>query len=518
MCLVGLVGPATARPIGDGNPATTDRIPVEDPTAATVTLAQARFDPGTADHVVLATIAGFADSLAAAPLLGAGPLLLTDPGQLPAAVGEEILRLVGTTGRVIVLGGEAAVSGVVTDQLEARGHEVVRLAGPDRIATAIAVVEWLAGRVGAGRVVALARAYGDGSAGWADSITGSGWSANTGTPLLITPTGELDQRVADLLGRLGTETVIVLGGPAAIADSVTARLPDPRRVHGPDRTTTAVAVAEQLWGPAAGYVLINGSRDDGWAIGLAAAGLSADADFPLLLVDTDQLPDPARLKVGTGCGTGAPQLETIVIGSATLVGDAVIGAVDSQDGGECPAPPVVLDGNGLGVVALGTPADAAVAALTSALGPPSYVSEEMFPFCEPSGQGRGRIYEWGNLTVYINDPTATPSYPGYPGNPAGNGQPYFWGGLYGGFAYDPATDTVFRRPDPWGFTTDRGVGLDATNAEVRAAYPDGTFHTGYPDSYPPPSWDLPGQLSTFMSANHDSGTLQTFLFGGGCGE
>ena len=72
--------------------------------------------PGSADEVVIATGTNFADALAGGPLAEArnAPVLLTDPGFLPAVVADEIVRL--DPDRIVVLGGTAAVSQAVFDQ------------------------------------------------------------------------------------------------------------------------------------------------------------------------------------------------------------------------------------------------------------------------------------------------------------------------------------------------------------------------------------------------------------------
>lgn len=517
LCTLLPVATASGQPVDviDGEPSTTERLGVEDPVGGAIMISQARFAADQADYVVLATTNDFADALAATPLLGAGPLLFTPPDMLPTEVSAEVDRVVPDGTEVIVLGGTVAINTSISEQLTNRGYDVTRLAGPDRIATSIQIVEELAARVDAGQVVALARAYGEGTAGWADSVTAGGWTADTGTPLLLTPTDSLDPRVADLLQRLQTDTTIVLGGSAAIADEVLTQLPSPQRIAGPDRTSTAVAIAEQLWGPVPGYLIVNGYRDDGWTYGLASAGLSADLGLPILLADTSAVPSPTLMRVGLGCGSGQPGLETLLVGSPTLLSDEVVAAIDTQDGGECPASPIQIRGDGLGLIPLGTPVDQAVATLTDALGQPTFVSEKLFPFCEPGAFGKGRIYEWNNLTTYMMDPTADP----YTGN-QGTGEPYFWGGLYGGFDYDPATNTFAPRPDPYGFTTELGIGIGATGAEVQAAYgASAEFFPGDLEGYPPPIWDLGNGLYTFNDTNDIQTTrIETFLFGGGCGE
>ena len=97
-----------------------------------------RYSPGVAAAFV-ATGADFPDALsaaAAAAELG-GPLLLTQPNQLPAAVGAELTRL--QPQHIYVVGGTGVISaGVATALSHIASTE--RLAGADRYATADAII------------------------------------------------------------------------------------------------------------------------------------------------------------------------------------------------------------------------------------------------------------------------------------------------------------------------------------------------------------------------------------------
>ena len=246
-------------------------------------------------------------------------------------------------GVVYVLGGEVAVSAAVAQDLATMGFVVRRLEGPDRVATSIAVARQVlaldttfAG-AGAPRMV-LARAYGVGSAGWADSVTGGAWAADSGVPVVITPTESLDPRVANLLAEEGVSETILLGGEAALSSAVAAAVPGPRRIAGADRAETGAAVAGELWGGASGYLVVNGYDEQGWAFGLASSGLAADLGMPLLVSTSQDVPAATMARLGLGCGT-TPSLETALIGGLSLLGEEVRAAIDSHDGGECPADP-----------------------------------------------------------------------------------------------------------------------------------------------------------------------------------
>ncbi len=295
------------------------RIAAGDPIAAGVAMSLQRFpDEGSAAYAVLSRDDNFADSLAGAPLSAGGPLLYTATEALTSATETELLRALPPGGRVYLLGGEVAVSPAVVAELTAAGFEPVRLAGPSRVETSVAVaraVRAVGGR-GQGRL-AVARAFGppeSPTAAWADSVTGGGWAASEGVPILVTGTDEVHPAVAAFLVEDAPSQTVVLGGTTAISDAALAQLPNPLRVAGAERAGTAAAIAEQLW-PSAGsqrpYLALNAFRDDGWLFGLAAGGLAADLGAPVLVVG-DTVPDSTRALVG-GCRS------TLVLGDDAVV-------------------------------------------------------------------------------------------------------------------------------------------------------------------------------------------------------
>ncbi|MCS5714674.1 cell wall-binding repeat-containing protein [Herbiconiux sp. CPCC 205716] len=95
--------------------------------------------PGTAPVVVIATGESFADALSAGPaaVKVGGPLLLTYRDDLPATVTAEIKRVNPT--QIIVVGGTAAVSMRVEQQLRSLAPYLDRYSGSDRYATSMTV-------------------------------------------------------------------------------------------------------------------------------------------------------------------------------------------------------------------------------------------------------------------------------------------------------------------------------------------------------------------------------------------
>ena len=257
----------------------------------------------------------------------------TAPDTLVAGVREEIRRLLGEDGTVYLLGGQQALSAAVEQSLRDEGWTVIRVAGPSRVETALAVAD-LAGQLdGSPATAALARADAPAdnpTAAWADSVTSGAWAASTGSPILLTPTAELHPAVATWLSAHPTTRPVVVGGTAAVSAAVQQEAGADVRVDGPNRFATASAIAGALWADEpAGYLVANGTDERGWAFALPAAGLAADLGRPMLLVERDRLPAETDATICQGTARAALTL----VGGSSLIGPQVRGALD----GPCPS-------------------------------------------------------------------------------------------------------------------------------------------------------------------------------------
>ena len=150
----------------------------------------------------LATGEEFADAVTAGAPAFAGtpsPILLTETDTLPQATVDALNDL--GIGHLWVIGGEAAISPGVVDQLQTMGIETQRLAGEDRQATAVEVARtFIESMTLQGDIVTLAR--GD---LFPDALVGGVTAARTGGPVLLTDSPE----------ELGTHTADYLANPAA---------------------------------------------------------------------------------------------------------------------------------------------------------------------------------------------------------------------------------------------------------------------------------------------------------------
>lgn len=325
----------------DGDPATTERIAASDPATAALQVSGSRFgDAGgggrQAAHAVLATVEGFADSLAGAALTSDGPLLLTGGGSLDAAVAAELSRVLPAGATVYVLGGTEALAEQVVADVEALGFTTTRLAGQTRVETALAVADE-ARRLTPSTTVLLARA--DGAAGnptsaWADSMTGGSLAAAARLPIVVTPTDALHPAVAAWLAEVAPTSTVLLGGEAALSEAVEDAAPAARRLAGPERTATAAAIAaDDLWprDAARRFVILDGGRADGWAYGLSAAGIAADTGAPPLMV-VGGVSAATRREVST-CGPA--EVDLVLVGDTDVIAQDVVDTLDAFDGQAC---------------------------------------------------------------------------------------------------------------------------------------------------------------------------------------
>jgi putative cell wall-binding protein len=280
------------------------RVAGGDRDATAVAVSQAGFAAGAAGAVVLARDDTFPDALAGAPLAVAnhGPILLTPPTTLAAVTQTELARVLPAGGRVYLLGGTTALSPAVAQAVAGLGYQVVRSAGSDRYATAVAV----AGAVGAPSAVLLAR--GD---DFPDALAAGAATGVAGRVIILTDGASLaPASAAYLQGHPGTP-VYAIGGSAAQAD------PQATAVAGADRYATSVLVAQRFFAaPAAAGLATGANFPDALAAGPRLASLGA----PLLLTDPNVL-SPA---VSAYLSAGKAQLARVeVYGGTAAVSTAV---------------------------------------------------------------------------------------------------------------------------------------------------------------------------------------------------
>lgn len=310
--------------------------------------------PEGADTVVLATAGEYADALSGAPLATIldAPILLTDADVLLDVVASAIDNL--GAARVVVLGGEAAVSSDVTDAVAALQGvaQVERVSGPERFSTAAAVADRLRAERAAAEEEAVdtdldfgpetvfvavgADRPGVPNSGFPDALGIAPLASFGADPIVLATTGDLPATSAEIIA--GADEVILVGGPGALSPDVEAAVAAAAgpevpvgRVFGADRYATAGAVAdlalERGMSPSTTYLATGLGFADALAVGPIAGAEGA------ALVLADQLP------AGGISPASSETLSNLAFGVDRLVAVGGIAAV----------PPQVLDIAGVAV-------------------------------------------------------------------------------------------------------------------------------------------------------------------------
>lgn len=202
-----------------------------------IEVSQSQFGDGEANAIVLARSTAFPDALAGTPLAiyEGAPLLLTPASTLDARVEAEIQRALPAAGTVYLLGGEVALQPVVEQRLATLGYTTVRLWGPSRFETAVAIAEQIDDLID---VETLLIATG---VNFADALAGGAASAQVAGAILLTAGSTMHPASQAFIDDHAGLDRFALGGPASTAD------PGATSISGETRFETAVAAAEEFF-------------------------------------------------------------------------------------------------------------------------------------------------------------------------------------------------------------------------------------------------------------------------------
>jgi putative cell wall-binding protein len=272
--------------------AETKRIAGNDRYATAAKISEQSFDPGVTVAFV-ATGEAFPDALSAGPAAAhtGSPVLLTRTSALPEATRIELERLV--PGRIIVMGGTAAVSDAVVDDLKTLTTGTVdRVAGVTRYETSALVSALVFAAPVSVAYVATGVAF-------ADALSGAPSAGALGGPLLLARPDGLPGVVANELARIQPQLIVILGGTGAVSSYIEDQLktfsPNPvQRRAGADRYLTAVEVSKKYDPPVAAVYLATGSNYPDALAGGSPAGIARD---PLLLVHADCIPPEVSAEI-----------------------------------------------------------------------------------------------------------------------------------------------------------------------------------------------------------------------------
>jgi putative cell wall-binding protein len=192
-----------------------DRLGGADRFVVSAAVSKDAFSPGT-PVAYIASGTNFPDALSGSAIAAKdhAPVLLVTKDSIPSAITEELKRL--NPGRIVILGGTSAISTTVETTLGAM-HPTTRIAGADRFVVS-AAASAAAFPTGAKTVFIASGVT------FPDALSGSpAAAANSGPVLLVTPT-TIPASVATELDRLNPTQIVVLGGTAAIFNTVYQQL------------------------------------------------------------------------------------------------------------------------------------------------------------------------------------------------------------------------------------------------------------------------------------------------------
>lgn len=231
-----------------------------------------------------------------------------DPGQF-------IVPFAVATGRW----GEIIVTDLANEVLKFAVPSVTRIAGSNRYGTAAAVSALHHPSPWAVDTVFLAT-----GANFPDALAGAVAAARVRAPLLLT--GSIPVPTSIELDRLDPDSILILGGEAAIAPTVASALEawgSVERLAGANRYETAIAISQHLYpidGSADTVVIATGGN---FADALAGASLAAITNGPILLTPTASLPQAVAEEVERL----GPDL-IIVLGGPSAVSSTVFSALE----------------------------------------------------------------------------------------------------------------------------------------------------------------------------------------------
>lgn len=263
--------------------------------------------PEGAGTVVLARSDHFPDALAGAPLAAQydAPILLTSSQALEARVAEAIITL--GPEKVILLGGEGALSQQISARLEDLGWDSerqIRVSGLNRYETAANIALATAGTAQsssadlAGSIEAVALATGQ---NFPDALSIASVAGIKQMPILLTEAKTLPRETLEALKDLNPQKVYLIGGEGAISLSIQDAIQDQLklsssqlvRLYGESRYDTMAAVAEAFAVEGQGLCFATGQE---FPDALAGAALAARLKATVILLPKSSLENYPRLK------------------------------------------------------------------------------------------------------------------------------------------------------------------------------------------------------------------------------
>jgi|GEM_PF-1283846 len=236
-----------------------------------------------ADTVILASGEQFADALSAGPLAKKynAPILLTSSESIGVDTLKEIASL--HPKKIIIIGGNGAISSNVEDKIKAAGYaDIDRIGGKDRFETSVMVAKRLGETHKA--VIVSGKSY-------PDALSIAPIAAKLGMPILLTDKNVLSDEVKQYIESNSINQTYIVGGEGVLSPIIEQSVPSPIRLGGTDRYATNAVVMKQF------DEVINfdnvylakgeGPNGDEFADALSGTALASETSSPVLLTNNN---------------------------------------------------------------------------------------------------------------------------------------------------------------------------------------------------------------------------------------
>ena len=243
------------------------------------------------DYAIIATNKSYQDALAAAGLAGLlnnAPVLMTAPDTLsPVTLQLLTDKKVKTA---IIVGGKSAVSDAVETAIDALNIKTERIAGGTAVGTANEVYKYgktLNGGWGKDAIVATIDSY-------QDALSVAPYAYAKHAPIFLTSAGKKD--IADSVKKNinggGFTRTLIVGGVAAVSETVEGKVPGAKRLAGGTAYSTSTQVADFALGEGMTVTNTGVACGTGYQDALAGAALCGKNNSILLLADDNNKNNP----------------------------------------------------------------------------------------------------------------------------------------------------------------------------------------------------------------------------------
>ncbi|MEY8762572.1 MULTISPECIES: cell wall-binding repeat-containing protein [Clostridium] len=232
-----------------------------------VEIARKLGDSGNISNIVVASGAGYADSLSIAPIAASKgmPILLSERDVLPDATSSYIKGR--NISKTYVIGGTASIS----DSLETSLPNAQRIGGATRFATNLAILQNFKSDLNFKNVYI---AEGDGPAGneFADALSGSVLAARESAPMVLIYKDISDDTASFIVSNMEKDTALTaLGGTIVVPDTILTKIVDLYEGKSPVVSSSLSAAVNKI--------LSDGNLDDWQALAVARYGASVPSSY-----------------------------------------------------------------------------------------------------------------------------------------------------------------------------------------------------------------------------------------------